>query len=297
MFFISFVVLSEYGVPFWGKNNNSFFNKGKLWDAKSLIKESAPIILKNKNNNKAVLLVHDYAGTPYNLKELAISLFNENYDIYIPLLPGHGTNIDDFIKTDIDDWANLIKKAYEDIKLNYEKIIGIGLYTGGSILLQQLIENNINLKALILINSPIMILGYTKGSFFLPDIRLFFSGILRHFINDFSQEEIDECVLNNYWQGYKSFKNLNQLHFLKINLRKVKKHIFKIKIPILLICNNNKKVPIQNLNYIFEHANSKYKEKFIIEDSYYKGIYLNLNPKTKKQIINKIKIFIKQINL
>ena len=44
------------------------------------------------NSSKSVLLLHGFGANPYSLRELGELLSNNGYNVYAPLLPGHGTS-------------------------------------------------------------------------------------------------------------------------------------------------------------------------------------------------------------
>ena len=52
-----------------------------------LLPNAGPISLAGKGNEKAVLLIHGFGDTPFDLKPLAIALYKEGFTVYAPLLP------------------------------------------------------------------------------------------------------------------------------------------------------------------------------------------------------------------
>jgi carboxylesterase len=297
IFFLSLIVLSEYGIPFHDRLTKSYINYNKLWNAKAYLKNSDPVVKKNKNSKKAALLIHGYAGTPYNVKSAALMLYKMGYDVYAPLLPGHGTNVNDMKTTTFADWYLMVKKAYNYLSQRYNEIIAVGCFTGGSLLLKLVIEENPNFNSLILINAPVMLFGYTRGHYYLNDIRLLFSGILRLFLNRFPEDIMGtEYKPVAPWQGYENFNTMHHVHFLKVRLRKIKKHCFRVKCPVLLITSARENyVPVQNANYIYEHINSEKKALIKlgkIKNDPVEGKHVLIHRKYKSKIISFIANFI-----
>jgi hypothetical protein len=60
-----------------------------------------------ERSDEAVLLIHGFCGLPAKFHFLREFLREEtNYSISIPLLSGHGTNLDDLEKSSPKDWIN-----------------------------------------------------------------------------------------------------------------------------------------------------------------------------------------------
>lgn len=55
-----------------------------------------PFFLKGLKTAPAILLIHGYTGSPRDMIWLGHQLNEAGYNIYIPRLPGHGTNKNDF---------------------------------------------------------------------------------------------------------------------------------------------------------------------------------------------------------
>ena len=231
---------------------------------------------------------------------MALYLNKMKYNVFAPLLPGHGTNLSDFKKTRSGNFTSHVKEAFLSLKKKYKRIIGIGISTGGSILMKLLIEQKITLDALVLINSPIMLLGYTRGKYTLPDFRLLFSGILRYFTKKVKAVSMSpEQRKVAPWQGYDGWMILDHIHFLKIRLRKIKKHCFRITSPLFIISSKiNPAVPPENAMYIFNHAQAKIKELKWIDipqDDPLKGQHLTVHNELKQKVFDLIGGFLKYL--
>ena len=51
------------------------------------------------------LVVHGFTGNPQSMRGLAEALHGAGYAVELPLLPGHGTSVDDMIGTGWADWS------------------------------------------------------------------------------------------------------------------------------------------------------------------------------------------------
>ena len=67
-----------------------FFDPGTLFkEERHLLNE--PFYLESPSVGKAVLLIHGWSTTPYEVRRLGIYLNENGYTVYGPMLSGHGT--------------------------------------------------------------------------------------------------------------------------------------------------------------------------------------------------------------
>lgn len=109
------------------------FDSFSEWYSSSY-KDRAPVIpaarswaMQNEpRSQKAVLLVHGYAGYPGELVSVGDALFEAGFDVYAPRLPGMGTSGKDFIHTTRYDWMSVVDRATEFLCENYEEVSLLG---------------------------------------------------------------------------------------------------------------------------------------------------------------------------
>jgi carboxylesterase len=80
---------------------------------------------------KAVLLIHGYTGTPHEMLYLGKRLNEVGYTVFIPRLPGHGTNHVDFLNSGWNDWLRRCVDAYLLLKRRAKRVYVSGLSMGG----------------------------------------------------------------------------------------------------------------------------------------------------------------------
>ncbi len=90
-------------------------------------------ICHSNNKEKAVLLIHGYAGYPGELITPAEELYLSGYDAFVPRLPGNGTTGDDFLSSSSTDWLTLCRNALDDLLKRYERVSIVGHSMGGAI--------------------------------------------------------------------------------------------------------------------------------------------------------------------
>jgi len=82
---------------------------------------------------EGALVLHGFTGNPQGLRGLAGAFAAAGFTVDLPLLPGHGTSVDDMIGTDWDDWSAAAEAAYEALAARCERVVVAGLSMGGTL--------------------------------------------------------------------------------------------------------------------------------------------------------------------
>jgi carboxylesterase len=82
---------------------------------------------------EGVLVLHGFTGNPFSMRALALRLGEAGHTVELPLLPGHGTAIDDMIDTRWDDWSSAAETAYLDLAGRCARVAVVGLSMGGTL--------------------------------------------------------------------------------------------------------------------------------------------------------------------
>lgn len=83
--------------------------------------------------SQAVLCLHGYSGYPGELALPAKRLYEAGYDVFVPRLPGHGTDGIDFMSTGRHQWLDASRQAYEELARTYGRVSLVGHSMGGAI--------------------------------------------------------------------------------------------------------------------------------------------------------------------
>lgn len=78
-----------------------------------------------------VVLVHGFTGTPYELRYLADQLARDGFACHGPLLPGHGTSLDDLDHTTWRDWVAAVEAAVAHMRTRTPQVALVGCSLGG----------------------------------------------------------------------------------------------------------------------------------------------------------------------
>lgn len=79
------------------------------------------------------LVLHGFTGNPGSMRGIAEALAAAGFSIEMPLLPGHGTVVDDMIPTTFADWLGEAEAALDRLRARCEKIVVVGLSMGGAL--------------------------------------------------------------------------------------------------------------------------------------------------------------------
>ncbi len=80
-----------------------------------------------------MLVLHGFTGNPFSMRPLAESLAKAGHTVELPLLPGHGTAVDDMLETRWADWSAAAEAAYLDLAARCESVAVAGLSMGGTL--------------------------------------------------------------------------------------------------------------------------------------------------------------------
>jgi carboxylesterase len=82
------------------------------------------------------VVVHGFTGNPSSMRGVAETLAAAGFHIELPLLPGHGTVIDDMLTTRWADWAGEAEAAYQRLQQRASHVVVVGLSMGGALTLR-----------------------------------------------------------------------------------------------------------------------------------------------------------------
>ncbi len=100
---------------------------------------------------RGVLVLHGFTGNPQSMRPQAEALADEGYTVELPLLPGHGTAIEDMIPTRWSDYAAAAEAAYEALAARCDAVAVVALSMGGT-LACRLAEHHAEIVGMVLVN-------------------------------------------------------------------------------------------------------------------------------------------------
>jgi carboxylesterase len=117
---------------------------------------TAPIIpgaepFAQTGSASGVLVLHGFTGNPQSMRPLAEALAAVGYTVDLPLLPGHGTAVEDMIPTRWSDWSQEAESAYTKMAAACHDVAIVALSVGGT-LACWLAEHHPEIRGLALVN-------------------------------------------------------------------------------------------------------------------------------------------------
>ena len=102
---------------------------------------NAPFVLHHDTPSKKVaVLVHGLSDSPFFMREISNILFNEGYDVIVPLLPGHGLRDDEGAMSDsnlAERWQAHVDEVIALADNMSDTLIVGGFSTGGALAVEQ----------------------------------------------------------------------------------------------------------------------------------------------------------------
>lgn len=98
-----------------------------------------------------VLVLHGFTGNPASLRGVAEKLADAGFTVELPLLPGHGTAVEDLVPMRWSDWSSAAERAYGELAARSTQVAVVGLSMGGA-LTCWLAERHPDICGIVLVN-------------------------------------------------------------------------------------------------------------------------------------------------
>jgi len=79
------------------------------------------------------LVLHGLTGNPSSMRGVAEALAAAGFAVELPLLPGHGTSVEDMLTTSFTDWSARVEAAYLGLAGRTDRVVTVGLSMGGTL--------------------------------------------------------------------------------------------------------------------------------------------------------------------
>ncbi|MGO8875656.1 MAG: alpha/beta hydrolase [Acidimicrobiales bacterium] len=103
------------------------------------------------NGPNGILVLHGFTGNPGSMRPLAEAFADAGFTVDLPLLPGHGTSVEDLIATSWHDWSEAAEAAYTQLAAHCDRVLVAGLSMGGTLSLW-LASHHPDLSGAVLVN-------------------------------------------------------------------------------------------------------------------------------------------------
>lgn len=208
------------------------------------------LLTPDKPANKAILLVHGFGATPYEMRAMANHLLEHQCSVLGVRLPGHGTTPEDLARQRYEDWLLATRQGYDILQEKYQQVSAVGLSTGSLLLLHLAAEQSIERLVLM---SPFLRLKHPLARY----------AHLLSWIHPYQSREISDIEKPFYYQR-RPLKGVVQLNRLQ---RDIAERLPKIKTPTLTLASRgDQTVYPGTAENLFQQLGSSEKDIFIYND-------------------------------
>ncbi len=231
-------------------------------------------------NGKAVLLIHGWTTTPYELRRLGMYLNESGYTVYAPLLSGHGTVPSDLENVKWTDWVEDVQTAYEKLKKDNKKVFVAGTSIGASLTLV-LAKKHSDISGIVLMATPYK-LRFEKLVEFYVKIECRF----RKYRKKFYPPTFGKSAAITRLISYQTYPIKNVLQAAEA-VKEGRRELEKITQPCLLLQSTSDHIVSKNsMEIIYSKISSGKKNKKYIERAYHTFISDIKNENVFEDILN-----------
>ncbi|MEI6587780.1 MAG: alpha/beta fold hydrolase [Candidatus Moraniibacteriota bacterium] len=230
-------------------------------------------------NRRAILLIHGWTSTSYEVRRLGRYLNESGYTVSAPMLRGHGTvprNLEDI---SFSDWLVDLEKEYQALKKEHGQVYVAGTSIGAN-LAMMLAKKDQSISGLILMATPYKI-KLEKITVAFAKLLCFFKAYNKKFYPPTFGLSSTITRLISY-QTYPIKSALETFELIKES----RKNLEKIIQPCFIIQSQSDHVVAKkSLERIFEKIGSKIKKKKYIKRAYHTFISDIKNEKIFEEIL------------
>ena len=178
------------------------------------------------------LLLHGYAGSPFEMSYLEQSLRRQGVSVKVPVLAGHEGNPERFAASRFCDWMESAKNALESLQEKCANVVVVGFSMGGTLALG--LAEKYSVAGVVTISAPVFLCRLLP--YFSPDPRLFLTGLLRHCVRSVPTSIVrPESRRIAPWRGYEGVQYVSVLHSFRLGAEEVRRTLGNITAPIMVV--------------------------------------------------------------
>ena len=198
-----------------------FAEELQLASAEGVVRtENLPFLLEpsDRTDAPAVLLVHGFSASPWELRELGEDLTARGFRVLGVRLPGHGTTPEDLAHRDWEEWRAAVERGWGLLASASGRVYGVGMSTGALLLLELALRRD--LAGLVLL-SPFLRLRHPLAAA---------AGLLRH-LYPFQRRPVAKEA-EPFYYARRPLRGVQQIHRL---IRALRPRLGRLTVPVLVI--------------------------------------------------------------
>jgi carboxylesterase len=180
--------------------------------------DDLPFALLPAGAVSAVLMVHGFSATPWEMRTLADYLAKRGFACLALCLPGHGTTPEDLAGRRWEEWLDATVHGYDLLAERFSRVYGVGLSTGALLLLALALQRQ---PAGLILLSPYLRLRHRLAPF---------AGWLRY-LKPYQQRPLGNAEAAHYYAR----RPLAGVHQINRLLRTLSSRLGEITAPALAI--------------------------------------------------------------
>lgn len=106
-------------------------------------------------SSKRVLFIHGFTGSPKTLSPQYLAAIDAGYSVYVPLLSGHGTTVEDMVETRYSDYLADVETALAKLCPTGENVYVVAISMGGTLALDLALRVS-NIVGMVLVNPLVL---------------------------------------------------------------------------------------------------------------------------------------------
>lgn len=245
------------------KAKNIFFANPKLIYQEERHLINKPFFFEGANG-KAVLLLHGWTSTPYEVRRLGKYLNENGYTASGIQLSGHGTVPKDLEEVKWQTWVEDVASEYEKLKMKHQKVYIIGTSIGANITMM-FAKDNPGVSGIVLMAAPYKLK--------LEKFVVFFAKIVSLFGNIYNKKfyppTFGVSTTVTRLISYQTYPIKNALEAFML-IRHSRKNLEKIIQPCLIMQSTHDHITTKNsMEKIFGEISSSVKKKQYIKKAYH----------------------------
>ncbi len=172
------------------------------------------------SNGQAVVLLHGFTGTAGQFRMMGTFLNEHGYTVHAPLLPGHGTRLEDLATVTRHDWLQAARRAVDEVR-DHDRVHVVGLSMGGLLTL-----NIEEVASITTIDTPIKLYDWRWKLLWL--IKLVKPVVL------FEEEETFDAEAAEYAIDYGGFPTVAAVELRRL-IRETTRRLPQVTAPALIV--------------------------------------------------------------
>ncbi len=218
----------------------------------------APRRRRGVPGSRKALFIHGFTGAPATLEPQIEAAAAAGYDLYVPLLRGHGTSLDDMVPTRYEDYLEDARRAMDDLAGGESPVMVVGISMGGTLAIDLGLSDS-RVERMVLINP--LVLPPADSYLTLLD-QLLEAGVevAPAVGSDIADPEIREASYDG--------SPIRAARSLFLNTARVAPRVGELQMPILLFSSlQDHVVPVESGEYLTAQAASV--KRVVLERSYH----------------------------